>query len=95
MIRIGFEAEEAASINPKIGGGCEVCGGTGYKGRRGVYEVLRISPSLEAAILREAMAPELLEAEKQDGFQTMQEIARGFIKEGIFSIAEYTRILVM
>lgn len=95
LIRIGFEAEEAASVNPKIGVGCEVCSGTGYKGRRGVYEVLRISPSLEAAILREAMAPELLEAAKQDGFQTMQEIARGFIKEGIFSIAEYTRILVM
>jgi hypothetical protein len=57
--------------------------------------VLRISPWLEAAILREAMASELLEAAKQVGFQTMQEIAHGFIKGGIFSIAKHTRILVM
>jgi len=57
--------------------------------------VLRISPWLEAAILREAMAPEFLEASKQVGFQTMQEIARGFIKGGIFSIAKHTHILLM
>jgi type IV pilus assembly protein PilB len=78
-----------------VGGGCDVCGGSGYKGRRGVYEVLRITPALEEAILKEALAPELLAAAKLDGFETMQEIARGFIKDGIFNIAEYTRILVL
>ena len=78
-----------------VGEGCDACGGSGYKGRRGVYEVLRITPALEEAILKESLAPELLAAAKQDGFETMQEIARGFIKDGIFSIAEYTRILVL
>ena len=95
LIRIGFSAEEAISITPKIGTGCDTCGDTGYKGRRGVYEVLRITPSLEEAILREAQAPELLAAAKQDGFETIQEIARGFVRDGIFSVAEYARILVL
>ena len=95
MVRIGFTEEEARSFRPKIGVGCEKCGGSGYKGRRGVYEVLRISPSLEEAILKEALAPELLAAAKVDGFETMQEIARGFIKDGIFSMEEYARILVL
>ena len=95
LIRIGFSTEEAISITPKIGTGCDTCGDTGYKGRRGVYEVLRITPSLEEAILREAQAPELLAAAKQDGFETMQEIARGFVRDGIFSVAEYARILVL
>jgi len=95
MMQIGFDEEDAHSFTPKMGAGCDACGGSGYKGRRGVYEVLRISPSLEEAILREALAPDLLAAAKQDGFQTMQEIARGFVRDGIFSIAEYTRILVM
>jgi len=95
MMQIGFHEEDANSFTPKMGAGCDACGGSGYKGRRGVYEVLRISPSLEEAILREALAPDLLAAAKQDGFQTMQEIARGFVRDGIFSIAEYTRILVM
>lgn len=93
--RVGFSEDEAQTIRPMIGGGCDTCGGNGYKGRRGVYEVLRITPTLEEAILKEALAPELLAAARQDGFETMQEIARGFIKDGIFSVAEYTRILVL
>ena len=95
LMRIGFSEEEAHSIKPMIGVGCNTCGGSGYKGRRGVYEVLKITPSLEEAILKEALAPELLAAAKVDGFQTMQEIARDFIKDGVFSVAEYTRILVL
>lgn len=95
LLRIGFSETEAAEVTPKIGVGCEQCGGTGYKGRSGIYEVLRITPTLEDAILREALAPELLAAAKSDGFETMQDIARGFVKDGIFSIAEYTRILVL
>ena len=93
--RLGFSEDESQTVRPMIGDGCDVCGGSGYKGRRGVYEVLRITPALEEAILKEALAPELLAAAKQDGFETMQEIARGFIKDGIFSVAEYTRILVL
>ncbi len=93
--KIGFTAEEIPHIEPKIGVGCDKCGGSGYKGRRGVYEVMRINPELEEAILRQALAPELLEAARHDGFRTMQEIARDFVKDGVFSIAEYTRILVL
>ena len=93
--RLGFSEEESQTVRPMVGEGCDACGGSGYKGRRGVYEVLRITPALEEAILKESLAPELLAAAKQDGFETMQEIARGFIKDGIFSIAEYTRILVL
>ena len=93
--KIGFTEEEIPNIEPKIGVGCDKCGGSGSKGRRGVYEVMRINPELEEAILRQALAPELLEAARADGFETMQDIARGFVRDGIFSIAEYTRILVL
>lgn len=93
--KIGFKDEETEGWHPKVGAGCDECDGSGYKGRRGIYEVLRINPELEEAILKEALAPELLAAAKHDGFQTMQEIARDFVKEGVFSIAEYTRILVL
>lgn len=95
LLKIGFTEAEIPEVKPKIGVGCDRCGGSGYKGRRGVYEVLRITPQLEDAILREALAPELLAAAREDGFETMQDIARGFIKEGIFSFAEYSRILVL
>lgn len=95
LIKIGFTAEIAPTVSPKIGAGCPECEGTGYIGRCGVYEVLPITPQLEEAILREALAPELLAAAREDGFETMQDIARGFIQKGVFSYAEYCRILVL
>lgn len=95
MLRIGFSEEEADSIKPHRGAGCEECNHTGYKGRRGIYEVLRINKELEEAILRNALAPELLEAARVDEFETMQDIARGMIVDKLISVEEYTRVLVL
>ena len=95
MVRIGFTEEEARTTKPYKGAGCGVCGGSGYKGRRGIYEVLRISKELEEAILRNALAPEMLEAARLDGFETMQDIGRGMIRDRIISVEEYTRVLVL
>ncbi len=95
LIRLGFSEQEAETIRPYKGQGCSECDGSGYKGRRGIYEVLRISTELENAILRDALAPELLEAARLDGFETMQDIARGMIAKRTISVAEYTRVLVL
>ena len=40
LIELGFTEEEAGSIKPVKGEGCEECGGSGYKGRQGLYEWL-------------------------------------------------------
>ena len=83
LMRIGFSEEEAHSIKPMIGVGCNTCGGSGYKGRRGVYEVLKITPSLEEAILKEALAPELLAAAKVGGIQANSQFPAEFIYENL------------
>ena len=95
LIKIGFTKEEVATFKPKKGAGCHECNNSGYKGRQGIYEVLKKTPELEAAILRDARADELLEAAKKGGFRTMQVIGREFIKKGIVDVKEYTRILVI
>ena len=95
LIKIGFTKEELATFKPKKGAGCHECNNSGYKGRQGIYEVLKKTPELEAAILRDARADELLESAKKGGFRTMQVIGREFIKKGIIDVKEYTRILVI
>ena len=95
LLRLGFTEDELQTFKPMRGQGCSECKGSGYKGRRGIYEVLRINPELEEAILKNALAPELLAAARHDGFETMQDIARGMIKEHIISVEEYTRVLVL
>jgi len=93
--KLGFASDDAETVIPYRGGGCDQCGKTGYKGRRGIYEVLRINPELDAAILRGATAPEMLEAAQKDGFETMQDVARGMIEAKLISVEEYTRVLVL
>ena len=95
MEYIGFTAEEIGSFQPMRGGGCATCEGSGYKGRQGIYEVLRVTPDVEEQILREAQAPDILEAARKDGFMTMQEVGRDYIRNGVLSLEEFTRVLVV
>lgn len=90
---IGFSEDQIETIQPKKGGGCTECGGSGYKGRQGIYEVLRITPQVEATILSNAQAPEILEAARHDGFLTMQEGAQIFIIDGTICLEEFSRVL--
>jgi len=94
LLKLGFTQEELSTFKAKKGQGCDQCNNTGYKGRQGIYEVLKKTPELESAILRDARGDELLEVAKKGGFKTMQDIGRGFIKSGIIDIHEYSRILV-
>ena len=95
LMQYGFKEEELNTFTPKMGAGCVECNNTGYKGRQGIYEVLKKTPNLEAAILRDARGDEMLEVAIKDGFKTMQVIGRNFIKKGILSVEEYSRILVV
>ena len=43
--------ENAMKATPMKGEGCEKCGGTGYKGRLGIYEILPINDDIRNAII--------------------------------------------
>ena len=47
------------------GEGCKVCNQTGYKGRKGVHEILTISPEIEAAITENKSDQEIIEIAKK------------------------------
>jgi len=93
--RLGFTDEEISRLSPMRGSGCPTCNGSGMKGRRGIYEVLRKTKHIEEAILANHQAPQLLEAARLDGFKTMQEIGRELIAKGEISVEEFQRTLVM
>jgi len=94
LLGIGFSAAEASRLRPSRGKGCEHCSNTGYKGRVGIYEVLRIGEKLRAAIIAEAPEPTLMEIALQEGFRTMQQNGRDLIMRGLLSVEEYERNLL-
>ena len=96
---IGFTVEEASRVRPVYGKGCSACAsgdsgtGNGYKGRMGIYEILKISKNIKDAILRKATTVELKEAARKDNFRTMQDMGRELILTGDLSFSEYQRVL--
>src|SRR5205807_1304379 len=59
LVSAGFTPEEAQSVVPQKGSGCERCNNTGYKGRVGLYEVMEVTDELRELILVGASALEL------------------------------------
>jgi type IV pilus assembly protein PilB len=54
------------------GKGCDACGGTGTKGRAGVYEVMAMTPSLRRAVIQNLGAAELRDAAIDEGMLTLR-----------------------
>ncbi len=99
LTSIGFTVEEASRIRPVYGKGCKACAsgdsgiGNGYKGRMGIYEILKVTKNIKDAILRKATTIELKEVAKKDNFRTMQDMGRELILTGDLSFSEYQRVL--
>ena len=77
------------------GKGCAKCNNTGYKGRRGIYEVLKITPAIQDAILKGFTAPEIATVAKKEGYKSIQEQGKELVKHGTLSVEEYRRTLFL
>ena len=64
--------EEQMQMTFYKGKGCDLCNGTGYKGRAGIYEVMAMSTELRRAIMRGASSDELREIGIAEGMLTLR-----------------------
>lgn len=72
--------------------GCKECGQTGYRGRVGVFELLRVKGEVEEMILREEEMMAIEEAAMQKGMTTIAQDAYLKVIEGVTTIEEVERI---
>jgi type IV pilus assembly protein PilB len=88
---LSLSKEELAAITFYRGAGCDVCSGTGYKGRAGLYEVLALSPELRRGILRGASAGEIREQAVTEGMLTLRTDGIVKIKKGVTTLEEVVK----
>lgn len=84
---------ESGSITLYRGKGCELCKYTGYYGRTGVFELMRIDDELREMIVKKASAVELREAAKRKGMKSLLEDGLEKVLEGITTIEEAVRVV--
>jgi type IV pilus assembly protein PilB len=85
QVSAGFEAFEP--------GGCVRCGGTGYRGRVGIYELMTISDAMKRLILEKASADQLRKCAVSEGMLTLRGDGLEKIRRGLTSVAEVLRVL--
>jgi len=74
-----------------FGKGCKVCNSTGYKGRRGVFEYLRLSPQLRELVNNHAPTLVIREKARELGMRTLREDGIRLILDGYTTVDEILR----
>jgi type IV pilus assembly protein PilB len=74
--------------------GCERCGGTGYKGRIALVEIMKMSTEIEHLTIEEAPTAEIRRVAVEQGMQTMRMDGWEKVVEGTTSIEEVLRVVI-
>ena len=87
-ITLGFKVGETVHL-PK---GCEFCNQTGFRGRKGVFEVIEVSSALRSAIGPKTDATDLEKVAIGEGMTTMAEDGVAKCRAGITTVDEVFRV---
>ncbi len=90
LAQTGVSAQPSAMAVPI---GCEKCDHTGYKGRVGIYELLRLDETVRAQIRSGGNIEHIRETSRANGMRLMQEDAADKLCEGITTLEEIFRVV--
>jgi type IV pilus assembly protein PilB len=88
---LGIPLAEAQKLTFYKGAGCDSCGGTGYRGRQGLYEVMALTSSLRRMVLKGASTEELREEAVKEGMLTLRSDGMLKVKRGITTLEEVVK----
>ncbi len=92
LLKEGFKESELNDLKLyKAGAGCDKCNG-GYKGRVGVYQVMKLSEEMQRIIMKGGNAMDLAEQAKREGIPDLRESGLKKVKDGFTSLEEINRV---
>ncbi|MFH0830635.1 MAG: ATPase, T2SS/T4P/T4SS family [Parcubacteria group bacterium] len=74
------------------GKGCETCNHTGYTGRTGIFELIRISPVMQNLILKNPSAQQVWKLAQSEGAHSLFEDGVEKVKRGVTTLEELLRV---
>jgi type IV pilus assembly protein PilB len=86
----GFEANEDVEAFGPVG--CVRCGSTGYRGRIGMFEVMRMTQAVRELVLARAAAETIAEVADREGMRRLHLDGLDKVKAGTTSLAEVLRV---
>ena len=92
LVESGLNPEEWRDIPLMEGAGCFECGGTGFRGRSAIHELLDLSDKIREMILNRRPAPEIKRAAKEEGMTFLRESAVDKLRLGITTLREINKV---
>ncbi|MEC7401463.1 MAG: GspE/PulE family protein [Verrucomicrobiota bacterium] len=71
--------------------GCPKCQNLGYRGRVGIFELMKMSDSIHSLVIKSASAPDIREVALEEGMSTLQGSGWAQIKRGLTTLDEVIR----
>ncbi|MCL1141019.1 type IV-A pilus assembly ATPase PilB [Shewanella pneumatophori] len=92
LLKLGFTQQQIDSgITPHKPVGCDLCSG-GYKGRVGIYEVMKMSDEIARTIMEGGNSLQILKQAKLQGMRDLRDSGLLKVIQGVTSIAEVNRV---
>ncbi len=88
-VELGGEPSRGAY---RRGTGCESCGGTGYRGRTGIYELLVVSDALRERVVTQASQGEIRALARSEGMISLHAAGWARARAGLTTVAEVLRV---
>ncbi len=74
------------------GKGCDLCGGSGYKGRTAIFEFIPITKEIQDLIVKEPSSKQIIEASRGQGNHSLFEDGFKKVQQGITTLEELLRV---
>ncbi|MDP8216968.1 MAG: ATPase, T2SS/T4P/T4SS family [Candidatus Kaelpia imicola] len=74
------------------GAGCPLCKGTGYKGRIGIFSILRVTSKIQDLIVSRAPATDIDKVARSEGMDSLRDDCLDKVKKGITTVEEMFRV---
>ncbi len=89
---LGFSDEELHNATVYRGAGCAACGGSGYRGRLAIFELMEMNNALAEMAIKRAPLSEMRREARASGMRSLLEDGRRKISKGITTPEELIRI---
>ena len=94
-IRILKQANSIDLANNESNNLCPVCNGTGYKGRLGLYEVMKVNENIRELIMKSSTADVIRESATENGVKSLLDYGLDLVKDGLTTIEEVERVCLL
>ncbi len=94
MLKAGFREEDFADqFTIYKPGGCDICGGSGYKGRVGIYQVMPLSEATGRIIMEGGNSMDIAAQAEKEGINDLGRSGVLKVKQGLMGVDELHRVI--